>query len=43
MAGEQQRHDINDKAREGIRLYSIGEKGTHSGNAVHVKTGKLLG
>ena len=32
MAGEQQRHDINDKAREGIRRYSIGEKGMRGSN-----------
>lgn len=33
MAGEQQRHDISDKAWERIRPYTIGEKGTRGGNA----------
>lgn len=33
MTAEQQRHDINDKAREKIRPHTIGEKGTRGGNA----------
>lgn len=33
MAGEQQRHDISDKAWERIRPYTISEKGTCGGNA----------
>ena len=33
MVGEQQRHDIGDRAWEKIRPYTIGEKGTRGGNA----------
>ena len=33
MAGEQHRHDINDRAWEKIRPYTISEKGTRGGNA----------
>ena len=33
MAGEQQRHDISDRAWEKLRPYTIGEKGTRGGNA----------
>ena len=31
MTAEQQRHDINDKAREKIRPHTIGEKGQRPG------------
>ncbi len=33
MAGEQHRHDIDDRAWEKIRPYTIGEKETRGGNA----------
>ena len=33
MVRGQQRHDISDRAWEKIRPYTIGEKGTHGGNA----------
>ena len=41
MSLEQQRYDIVDSAWEKIKLHTIGEKGTHGGNAKDTRRGIL--